>query len=69
MSALFTCMPACQNRPSDSIVDGGGLPCGCWELHSGPLEEQSVFLSHLSSPISLFSEVRLGIGVTDCCVL
>jgi len=31
-------------------------PCGCWELNSGPLEEQSVLsqLSHLSSPTYLF---------------
>jgi hypothetical protein len=26
------------------IKDGCKLPCGCWELNSGPLEEQSVLL-------------------------
>jgi hypothetical protein len=27
---------------SDPITDGCEPPCGCWELNSGPLEEQSV---------------------------
>jgi len=27
------------------ITDGCQPPCGCWGLNSGPLEEQSVFLS------------------------
>ena len=30
------------------IMDGtftGKPPCGCWELNSGPLEEQSVLLT------------------------
>jgi hypothetical protein len=26
------------------IIDGCEPPCGCWELNSGPLEEQSVLL-------------------------
>ena len=32
---------------SDIVMDGDGceLPCGCWELNSGPLEEQSVLLT------------------------
>jgi hypothetical protein len=25
-----------------SLQDGCEPPCGCWELNSGPLEEQSV---------------------------
>jgi hypothetical protein len=29
-------------RATDPITDGCELPCGCWELNSGPLEEQSV---------------------------
>jgi len=33
-----------QKRASDSITDGCEPPCGCWELNSGPLEEQSVLL-------------------------
>jgi hypothetical protein len=29
---------------SDHIAHGCEPPCGCWELNSGPLEEQSVLL-------------------------
>ena len=40
-----------QNRVLDplevKLQIGVELPCGCWELNLGPLEEQSVF--HLSS--------------------
>jgi len=28
-----------------SFTDGCEPPCGCWELNSGPLEEQSVLLT------------------------
>jgi hypothetical protein len=31
-------------RASDPITDGCKPPCGCWDLNSGPLEEQSVLL-------------------------
>ena len=34
-----------QKRASDPMTDGRELPCGCWELNLGPLEEQSVFLA------------------------
>jgi hypothetical protein len=34
-----------QKRASDSITDGCEPPCSCWELNSGPLEEQSVLLT------------------------
>ena len=30
---------------SDLITDGCEAPCGCWELNSGLLEEQSVLLT------------------------
>ena len=30
------------------------LPCGCWELNSGPLEEHCVFLTIEPSPACLF---------------
>ena len=33
-----------QKRASESITDGCEPSCGCWELNSGPLEEQSVLL-------------------------
>jgi hypothetical protein len=32
-------------RASDLITDGSEPPCGCWELNSGPAEEQSVLLT------------------------
>jgi hypothetical protein len=31
---------------SDLITDGCEPPCGCWDLNSGPLEEQSGTLTH-----------------------
>jgi hypothetical protein len=34
-----------QKRASDLITDGCEPPCGCWELNSGPLEQQSVLLT------------------------
>ena len=39
------CMPAGQKRAQNLIIDGCEVPCGCWELNSGPLEEQSVLLT------------------------
>jgi len=40
-----SCLQTHQKRASDSIMDGCEPPCGCWELNSGPLEEQSVLLT------------------------
>jgi hypothetical protein len=34
-----------QKRASDLFTDGCEPPCGCWDLNSGPLEEQSVLLT------------------------
>jgi hypothetical protein len=34
-----------QKRVLDLITDGCEPPCGCWDLNSGPLEEQSVLLT------------------------
>jgi hypothetical protein len=34
-----------QKRASDPITNGCEPPCGCWELNSGPLEEQLVLLT------------------------
>jgi hypothetical protein len=39
------CLQAHQKRASDSITDGCEPPCGCWELNSGSLEEQSMLLT------------------------
>jgi hypothetical protein len=33
-----------HQKLSDPITVGCEPPCGCWELNSGPLEEQSVLL-------------------------
>ena len=38
-------MSAHQKRAPDLIIDGHEPPCGCWELHSGSLEEQAVLLT------------------------
>ena len=38
-------MPACQKRVPDLITDGSEPPCGCWDLNSGPLEEQAMLLT------------------------
>ena len=45
MSALSAYTPACQKRASDAITDSYELPCGCWELNSGPQEEQTGLLT------------------------
>ena len=34
-----------QKRALDLITDGCEPPCGCWQLNSGPLEEQLVLLT------------------------
>ena len=34
-----------QKGALDPITVGCELPCGCWDLNSGPLEEQSVLLT------------------------
>jgi hypothetical protein len=51
-----SCLQTHQKRASDPITDGCEPPCGCWELNSGPLEEQSVLLTAEPSlqPESLF---------------
>jgi hypothetical protein len=35
-----------QKRESDLVTDGCEPPCGCWDLNSGPLEEQLGALNH-----------------------
>jgi hypothetical protein len=44
-SVLLTCMPAHQRRAPDLVIDDCEPACGCWELSSGPLEEQPVLLT------------------------
>ena len=52
---LSVCMSVGQKRAPDLITDGCEPPCGCWELNSGPLEEQTMLLTTESSlqPIPL----------------
>ena len=50
LSIYYLCVHCCclqthQKGALDSITDGCEPPCGCWELNSGPLEEQSVLLT------------------------
>jgi hypothetical protein len=44
-SVLYACMPVNQKRALDPVIDVCEPPCGCWELNSEPLEEQSVLLT------------------------
>jgi hypothetical protein len=44
MSTLYLSSDTHQKKASDPITDGCEPPCGCWELNSGTLEEQSVLL-------------------------
>jgi hypothetical protein len=41
----YSCLQTHQKRASDSNTDGCKPPCGCWDLNSGPPEEQSVLLT------------------------
>jgi hypothetical protein len=38
-------MPAGQKRSQDFVIYGYEPSCGCWELNSEPLEEQTVLLT------------------------
>jgi hypothetical protein len=41
-----SCLQTHQKRESDLVTDGCEPPCGCWDLNSGPSEEQSGALTH-----------------------
>jgi hypothetical protein len=45
----YSCLQTHQKKASDLIKDGCEPPCGCWDLNSGPLEDQSVLLTLESS--------------------
>ena len=50
------CLQTHQKRASYLITGGCEPPCGCWDLNSGPLEEQSLTLQPLGAHyIFLFS--------------
>jgi hypothetical protein len=38
---LHACLRESVRSPRTGVIDGCELPCGCWELNLGPLEEQS----------------------------
>jgi hypothetical protein len=62
-SVLSACVPADQKKAPDPITDGYEPPCGCWELNSGPLEEQTVLLTSELSP----AQDQLFHGLTFMC--
>ena len=43
-SVLPACVSAHQKEAPDLIIDDCESPCGCWELNTGPLEEQLLTL-------------------------
>jgi hypothetical protein len=67
---------AVQKRESDLVTDGCEPPCGCWDLNSGPSEEQSVLLptepSHQPPPTKLLTKKKvmsLSIGLRTVTIL
>ena len=44
MTAISAYKTACQKKALELIIYGCNPPCGCWELNSDPLGEQSVLL-------------------------
>ena len=40
--AQHTCLVAAKviRSPGTEVIEGSGLPCGCWELNPGHLKEQ-----------------------------
>jgi hypothetical protein len=51
-----------QKGASDLTMGGRELGHGCWDLNSGPLEEQSVFLPAELSPQPLMFTFLIGGG-------
>jgi hypothetical protein len=45
MCVHCSCPQILQKRASDFVTDGCEPPCGCWDLNSGPSEEQSALLT------------------------
>ena len=42
---MHVCVMMAELLELELQIDSCELPCGCWELNSGPLEEQSEFLT------------------------
>ena len=59
MSTLWLSSDTHQMTASDPMTDGCELPCGCWDLNSGPLEEQSVLLTAEPSLQTLVCELLI----------
>ena len=59
-------MPEGQKRAPDLITDGCEPPCGCWELNSGPLEEQAMLLTSEPSLQPLIVFLILKYFFTQC---
>jgi hypothetical protein len=58
------CLQTHQKRAMDPITDGCEPPCGCWDLNSGPLEEQPVLLAaepSLQSRIFWFLKLNINL--------
>ena len=58
----MTVLSACQKRVSDPY--GHEPPCGCWELNSGPLEEQLMLLTiepSLQPPFLIYVNISISI--------
>jgi hypothetical protein len=53
-----SCLQTHQKRASDPITDGCEPPCGCWDLNSESLEEQSLLLTTEPS-LQLMSHILL----------
>jgi hypothetical protein len=45
MKVHCSCLQTLQKRVPDLVIGGCEPPCGCWDLNSGPSEEQSVLLT------------------------
>jgi len=63
MRVHCSCLQTHQKRASDPITDGYEPPCGCWELNSGPLEEQLVLLT--TEPSGQPLEHGMGVGASS----
>lgn len=48
---IYVCEGA--NSPGTGITESSELPCGCWQLKLGPLEEQPVFLTSEPAPSTM----------------
>ena len=45
MFCLHVCLCEDVRYPGTGVTDSCELPCGCWELNPGALEEQAVLLT------------------------